>query len=158
MQIKRCCYQHKKEVGMDTASILREFEARPETNLSTHELDIGRRALEKALDALQRFEKMYPKIENAERRKQFEYIAQSVCEMAELFGLDVCAKVDPQFNGHLTISGDSILLRREYSPDFLPLMKKLMDICDEFYAAPSEKDGEMTICMSFVVPLYTREK
>ncbi len=157
MRIKRCCYQSKKESGMDTASILREFEAPQKIQLSKHELDIGRRALEKALSAMQQFEGTHPKIESLERRQQFEQIVRSACEMAELFGLDVCAKVDEQLNGHLTISADSLLLRREYSPDFLPLMTKLMNLCDEFYVTPVQKDDETAMCMSFIVPLYVRK-
>lgn len=148
-------YQDSKDLGLDTASILKDWEAQ-EYTLSPCDVQAGLRALKKALSEQQQFELQHPKTENLERRREFDDLCASAAEMAELYGLDICTKVDSQLVGHINIRADILLLRREYAFDFLPLLTRLMEICDEFLLNPCEKNGETLVSLSFDVPLYTR--
>jgi len=153
MQIERFYYREKKENELDTRSILKHFDS---CCLSEAELEMGRAALQHALAMMDLFERSHPRIESPERIDLFEGVAQAVLEMSEILGMDVCVYIDENQTGHITLTGDSVLLRRDSGCNFLPLMKKLMDMCDEFYVDSVEKYGETLVCMSFTVPLYVR--
>ena len=156
MHIKRCFYQDKKEMHLDTASILKEFESQPEMPLSHEETAASLDALDRILSTQRQFEQEHPKSESPQLRQQFEELAASALELAELYGLDICVKIDDQMIGRLTLCADSLLLRREYAFSFLPLIGRLTELCDEFFITPCQKDGEALFCMSFDVPLYVR--
>ncbi len=156
MHINQNRYQQKKKDGMDACSLLREFESR-QYEISQNDLELGLRAMRKALSAADEFERRHPRIESPERRRRFERITELAQDMADTFGLDFCARIDEQMTGHLALSGECMLLDRQCGAEFLAMMKQLMDMCDQFYAAPVEKYGEMLMCISFVVPLYVRK-
>ncbi len=153
MNIERFYYREKVEQGLDTRSVLEYMD---KCGLSEEEIRMGQEALAEALMQCDLFERMHPRIESPERVRRFEQAAQNTLEMAELFGLDISIKTNNALTAYLTITGDTILLRREYSCNFLPLMKQLMDMCDEFFVDSVEKYGRHLTCFSFEIPLYVR--
>lgn len=155
MHEKRCFYQQKKQDGLNISSLLKNCESQLPP-VSDEELASARDAFSRLIQEMDEFEHTHPRQKDEMRHRQFLSLADAACEMAEIYGLDLCFKIENDMTGHLTLTGDCLLMRREYAFDFLPMMQKLFELCEEFYVSPVEKDGEALMCMSFIVPLYTR--